>query len=92
MPDHVHLAVSIPPTLAVTDAIARLKGSASHYVNQSMAREGRFAWQSEYGVLSFGQRNLADVVDYVNNQPARHAANRLWRPLEPTNDVSKRRA
>ncbi len=25
MPDHVHLAVSIPPTLAVTDAIARLK-------------------------------------------------------------------
>ena len=61
-------------------------------MNQSVAREGRFSWQSEYGVLSFGERNLADVVDYVNNQPARHAENRLWRPLEPTNDAAKGRS
>jgi putative transposase len=89
MPDHIHLAVSIPPTIAVTDAIGRLKGSASHFVNRSTARAGRFSWQTEYAVLSFGERNLADVVDYVQNQPARHAENRLWRPLEPTKDSSK---
>src|SRR5215217_2405923 len=68
MPDHVHLAVSIPPTVAVTDAISRLKGSASHLVNRTMTRDDRFSWQNEYAVLSFGERHLPSVVDYVLNQ------------------------
>jgi putative transposase len=35
MPDHVHLAASIPPSIAVSTAIGRLKGSASHLVNHA---------------------------------------------------------
>ncbi len=87
MPDHVHLAVSIPPTIAVTDVISRLKGSASHLVNKTMTRDNRFSWQAEYAVLSFGERHLQDVVDYVQNQPARHAERNLWSKLEPTDDL-----
>lgn len=83
MPDHVHLAVSIPPSVAISDAARRLKGSASHLVNETAGRQVTFAWQPEYGVLSFGERHLPDVVHYVENQPARHAANQVWRTLEP---------
>ncbi len=33
MPDHVHLACTLPPTLALADLMHRLKGSASHLIN-----------------------------------------------------------
>jgi|SRR6476661_6504170 len=83
MPDHVHLAVSIPPNIAISDAARRLKGSASHLINATGERGFTFGWQPEFGVLSFGERHLPDVVGYVDNQPARHAAGRLWATMEP---------
>jgi putative transposase len=81
MPDHIHLVLSIPPRLAIADVIRRLKGSSSYAANgASHGPDSPFGWQSEYGVLSFGERALPDVVAYVRNQPARHAENRLCQP------------
>ena len=83
MPDHIHLALSIPPRLAIADVARRLKGASSHAVNAALPdRDALFAWQAEYGVLSFGERNLPDIVAYVNHQRERHATNRLWPRLE----------
>jgi putative transposase len=81
MPDHVHVAVSIPPSVLVADLVARLKGSSSHAVNQRHATDS-FRWQGDYGVLSFGEKNLPDVIAYIQNQRRRHAANQLWPALE----------
>jgi putative transposase len=33
---HVHIAVTIPPTLAISDFIGQLKGGSSHDVNQAL--------------------------------------------------------
>jgi putative transposase len=86
MPDHVHLACSIPPSLSIADAVKRLKGSSSHRLNQSTFAAGdvTFGWQSEYGVYSFTERVLPDVVAYIQNQEARHAADDLWSGFEQT--------
>jgi putative transposase len=77
MPDHLHLAVAVPPRIAVADLVKLLKGSSSHLVNTqartSAGFQERFYWQEEYGVLSFGERSLADVVAYVENQREHHA-------------------
>ena len=91
MPDHVHVAVSIPPSLAVAAFVGRLKGTASHLLNHANGRTdpGAFAWQAEYGAFSFGEKALPDVVAYVENQPARHATNRLWPALERWAEPSK---
>jgi putative transposase len=86
MPDHMHVAVSIPPSVAVSRFVGRSKGASSHAVNALDGREASFAWQSEYGALSFGERALPDVVAYVRNQQARHAADRLWLGLERIED------
>src|SRR4051794_352339 len=62
MPDHVHVAFSAPPSAAPSSIIGKTKGSSSHLMN-SIDRENRasqFAWQSEYGVLSFGDKALPD--------------------------------
>src|SRR5688572_2804505 len=86
MPDHVHLAVSIPPNTGIGTFIGRLKGASSHAVNEVLVREATFAWQGEYGVVSFGEKNLPDVVAYIQNQRDRHAAQRLWDSLEQFTD------
>jgi REP-associated tyrosine transposase len=83
MPDHVHMAVSIPPSLAVANVVSRLKGSSSHLINhaESMSDQ-KFSWQSEYGAVSFGEKQLPDVIAYIQHQPERHAANQLWDRIE----------
>jgi putative transposase len=92
MPDHVHLAVSIPPRISVADFVQFVKGSSSHLINQMEVgqSENAFGWQAEYGVLSFGERSLEDVVSYVEHQREHHDANtirpayeQLERPYDP---------
>lgn len=70
--DHVHLVVSVPPRVPLSTFVGQVKGSSSHLINHELRPEGRFAWQSEYGVLSFGERSLAQVVRYVLLQPQHH--------------------
>ena len=71
--DHLHLAVSIPPKIAPAKFIGDVKGNSSHFVNQVIKPDFEFHWQNEYGVLSFGERNLASVVRYIHNQKQHHA-------------------
>jgi len=89
MPDHVHVAVSIPPSLAIADVVGRLKGASSHAVNQEHPSTS-FAWQAEYGVLSSGEKSLPDVVAYAENQKARHAESRLWNLAELADESGSR--
>ena len=84
MPDHVHLAVSLPPSLAVSNFVRAVKSKSSFEINASLRTTSltQFSWQAEYGVLSFGQRSLSSVTAYVNSQAAHHAANALWTTFE----------
>jgi REP element-mobilizing transposase RayT len=84
MPDHVHVAVSVPPRHAIAAAVRQLKGESSHLVNHSAGANGTdcFAWQPEYGVVSFSERSLDHVVAYVRSQRERHACSNLWEIYE----------
>ena len=84
MPDHVHVVASIPPSVAISVVIGEMKGKSSHALNAQFAEASgaTFAWQSEYGLLSFGESALQRVTAYANNQAAHHATQRLWPGLE----------
>lgn len=88
MPDHVHVALSIPPKIAVAEAVKRLKGASAHAVNHrgDAPRTVPFGWQTEYGALSFADNALARVVDYIEQQRDRHAVGRVWAKLERVDD------
>ena len=81
MPAHMHVAISIPPKLAVATLIGKLKGASSHHVNKSYAG-GSFMWQAEYGVISFSEKSLSVVIDYVDHQKQHHAKRSLNLELE----------
>ncbi len=80
--DHVHLAVSIPPKLSPAKFIGDVKGSSSHFINHITRPEFEFYWQEEYGVLSFGEKNLGSVVKYILNQKQHHTEGNLISAME----------
>ncbi|WKZ35401.1 MAG: IS200/IS605 family transposase [Anaerolineales bacterium] len=80
--DHVHLAVSIPPKLAPAKFIGDVKGNSSHFVNHVIKPDFEFYWQDEYGVLSFGEKNLPAVVRYIHDQKGHHADGTLIAAME----------
>ena len=69
---HVHLAVTIPPTLLISDWLGRLKGASSHYVNHKLANRKLLDWQTGYGVVSCGAKDLEWVINYIRNQKEHH--------------------
>lgn len=84
MPDHVHIAVSVPQRIAVAEFAKQVKGSTSHLINRRVEHPvgDWFFWQPEYGVITFGERSLERVVAYLENQPDHHASKRLWPTFE----------
>ena len=80
---HVHLAVSIPPTLLICDFVGELKGNSSYAINQAFpGRNEKFAWQVGYGVVSFGTRDLDWVLHYIRNQKRHHGVGQVHDRLE----------
>ena len=80
--DHVHLAVSIPPTLLISDWIGKLKGASSHHVNHEVTKRKVLEWQVGYGVVSFGTKDLEWVKRYIRNQKLHHGSNDIVDRLE----------
>lgn len=87
MEDHVHLAASVPPKIAPAKFIGDVKGNSSHYVNHVIKPDFEFYWQDEYGVLSFGEKNLPAVVRYIHNQKQHHAEGTLIAAMERMNEM-----
>ena len=71
--NHVHLVVTVPPKVALSTFIGQVKGNTSHFVNHEIQPGYAFAWQGEYGVVSFGERHLPWVVRYAHDQARHHA-------------------
>jgi putative transposase len=85
MPDHVHLLVELPPTLALSDFIGQVKGATAHRVNHEVRPKFKLVWQEGYGVLSLRKDELERVSEYIDNQEQHHQSGRLSTLLECVN-------
>jgi putative transposase len=80
---HVHVAVTIPPTLTISEFIGQLKGGTSHDVNQQVGGKRKvLEWQTGYGVVSFGTGDLPWVCGYIRDQREHHAKGTIHDRLE----------
>ena len=71
--DHVHILLGYPPTLALSDAVRRLKGESSKWISEKFERMGAFAWQDGYGAFSIGHSQIKDTIGYIQRQRVHHA-------------------
>jgi putative transposase len=71
--DHVHLLVSVPPTLAVSKLVQRMKGVTSRVLLQenrglNKAFWGRHLWSRGYFVASVGDVTEEIIARYIEDQ------------------------
>src|SRR5262249_29129616 len=55
---HVHVVISVAPTVLISELVGQLKGGASHPPNPQLGRGRVLEWQDGYGVVSFGRGDL----------------------------------
>jgi putative transposase len=81
--DHIHIAVSIAPAIAVAEWVRQTKAFSSHIINREFTNlENSFYWQSSYGAKTFGMKALSYVANYIAKQKEHHANNNLDDYLE----------
>ena len=80
--DHLHMAVSLPPTVEIAKWIGELKGASAHTINHGPCGLNALAWQTGYGIVSFGKRDLPWVAAYINGQREHHRSGRVEDRLE----------
>jgi REP element-mobilizing transposase RayT len=79
---HIHLVARIHPSLNVPEWIGRIKGGSSHDINATERWRKSMDWQSGYGLVTFGMKELPWVIDYVKNQKEHHRNGTTFDRLE----------
>ena len=79
--DHLHLLISIPPKISVSEFVHKIKGSSSHFININSDLK-TFYWQNGYGAHSLSAKGIPFVIKYIVNQKQKHASDHLVDVLE----------
>jgi putative transposase len=81
--DHIHIVVSIPPKLSISQFVKTIKGSSAYHLNHlPLALNSEFKWQQNYGVFSLGGKQLEEAKAYVNRQKEHHQQGTVIPALE----------
>ena len=72
--DHVHVLLSLSPTMVVSKAIQLIKGGSSKWIHTTFPTMSQFAWQAGYGAFTVGILQISDTTAYIKNQAEHHRA------------------
>ena len=67
--DHVHILAKLPPTIAVSDFLEKLKSNSSKWA-KSVKRD--FGWQGGYAAFTVSESQVSRVRHYIQNQREHH--------------------
>ncbi len=76
-PEHVHLLLSIPPTMSVSKAVQYMKGKTSRKLQQEFSHLrkrywGQHFWARGYFAVTVGNVNEEDIKKYIEEQEEHH--------------------
>jgi putative transposase len=86
VPDHLHILVRMPSTVAVAELVKQLKGVSSHFVNDTLKPELPFKWQGFYGAFSVSRWDVEQIVAYIQRQKEHHEVGTLIAELESVSE------
>ena len=67
--DHVHILAKVPPTIAISDFLEKLKANSSKWAKS--VRRG-FGWQDGYSAFTVSESQVERVRNYIRNQSEHH--------------------
>ena len=76
-PDHVHMLLSIPPSVSLSKIMQYIKGKTSRKMMiefQTLKKRywGQHIWAKGYFAVTVGQLNEKEVQEYIENQELHH--------------------
>lgn len=72
MPDHIHMLVSIPATITISEFVKNIKVWSSKWLKSQGAAYRGFAWQDGYGAFSVSHSVIPKTISYITNQAEHH--------------------
>ena len=81
-PDHVHLLLSIPPSISVSKVMQYIKGKSSRKLMDEFAHIrkrywGQHLWSRGYFGMTVGELNSEEVQRYIEEQEQKHAGGEI---------------
>lgn len=70
--DHVHIFFGMSVTTKISELVGKVKANSSRWVNEKKWIQGRFEWQSGYGVFSHSKSQRDSVIKYIMRQEEHH--------------------
>jgi putative transposase len=70
--DHIHLVVSIDPTISLADFVRTVKTNSSRWIHETFPKLQDFAWQDGYAAFTVSHSGLDKVIAYVRSQQEHH--------------------
>ncbi len=69
---HVHLAIDLPRTLALSKLLEELKATSSKWLKTKSPELSEFAWQGGYVAFSLSFSHLDALCQYIDRQEEHH--------------------
>jgi len=70
--DHAHMLITLPTTLSIAEAMKKVKGGSSKFMNETFPARHRFEWQEGYGAFSVSASAIEATIAYIRNQEEHH--------------------
>jgi len=86
MPDHVHLFVSLPPTILPATFVGEIKGVVSRAFHREYGEARFLKWQMGYSIHTLRNKEQEIVIRYIEEQQLRHETGKIWPSLEPIDE------
>ena len=76
-PDHVHILVSVPPSIAISKFMQYIKGKSSRKILMEFEHLkkrywGQHIWARGYFAVTVGNLNEREMQEYIENQKMHH--------------------
>ncbi len=80
--NHLHVLLSLTPTMVVAEAAHNLKGASAHYINKESGLSETLYWQEGYAVITLRLTEIPRVAKYIERQKEHHQTGKLSAVLE----------
>jgi len=77
--DHIHVLVSLPATISLSEAASAMKANSNRWIHENAPQAKGFEWQEGYGAFTVSKSVEPSIKTYIHNQEEHH---RRWRFTE----------
>ena len=72
MPDHIHMLVSLPPTMSLAAFVQRIKTDSSKWLKINPDFPAFRGWATGYAAFSYSLKDRDKIVGYIMRQKEHH--------------------